>query len=282
MVNRCVAKVIPMLSRWENSCWDQHLTTETDPLSVMKHELFCSLHFDKWTSEWHPWNLCIFSFARRQKRASNIKMTGNRCRLMVQKKKNTTTKSTPTMTNFKTFLDSFAYFSTDNTEHEPECQLLWTIMEDLMAGTLMLKCFTGELAPLCLSWMHCDSNEVPSNFCNNNNYGSQCGWNFSIHINDPIDLLDINSRKFSYYIFFKKHEEAIKGVAKTTGKNLIFDQFYRSIFHSHCIRDAIHQYAQYQQHNPFSFDKRHFFLNSFSCWRIENEKLSISLTVAAQ
>lgn len=40
---------------------------DTDPLSVMKHELFCSLHFDKWTSEWHPWNLCIFSFTRRQK-----------------------------------------------------------------------------------------------------------------------------------------------------------------------------------------------------------------------
>lgn len=182
MVNRCVAKVISMLSRPRKFILrDQHLTTETREhvgcgiIECYEARSICPLYFDKWTSEWHPWNLCIITFAKRQKRASNIKMTGNRCRHMVQEKlqwKNNDKvyANYEKFQNFSSFICIF--FTSGKTEHEPEWQLLciWKIQSRYDNVEMFHR--SEKLASLCLLkyllnalWI-----EVLSNFCNNNNY----------------------------------------------------------------------------------------------------------------
>lgn len=143
-------------STWQ--CWNERKCwIRNHWVSVMKHGVFVLFilineHHRNGTLEIYAY----FLSPENKKRPSYTKMTGNRCRHMVQKnyKRKTTAKFSPTkMTNSKTFPRFICiFFHRQNRVPEPECQLLW-IMEDLKPGTLMSKCLTvprPELAPLCL------------------------------------------------------------------------------------------------------------------------------------
>lgn len=106
---------------------------------------------------------------------------------------------------------------------------------------------------------------------------------FSFTLMIRIDLLDIKSKKICYFIFLKKHEETIKGVTnkrleKSNIRSILSFNFSLTLYSR---RHPSAQCSISAAKSIFIWQTT-LFLYSCSCWRIENEKLSISLVVTAQ